>query len=86
MPFDEEFGMFMSYDYEELLQEFKGDVLSGEFKKDTVFIEREDRSDTTYSPIVDWYYSFDEVPKGVTVEKTTPQKVIDEMVKYNSMF
>lgn len=77
--------MFFSYDYETLLAEFIQDVNDGYFPRNAVYIEREELADYDYRPIVDWYYNLSNVPKNVVVEKTTPQKVLEEMMKYNSL-
>lgn len=48
----------ISYDYSEMIQEFKEDLEDGILKRDEIIqILRGDKINNLYSPIIDWYYS-----------------------------
>ncbi|MCW6681876.1 hypothetical protein NHG29_03205 [Aerococcaceae bacterium NML160702] len=68
-------GISVSYDYVDLLHEFQFD--QEHYIDGKVFVEREPRE--SYSPIIDWYYSMEQVPYGTKVELMTVKAVIAEM-------
>lgn len=80
-------GLNVSYDYYDLIQEIESDIeerLIGKF----LYIEREynkDLAPLNYSPIVDYYYTKDEVPKNCKCEKVEVVEVLKEMKKWNSI-
>lgn len=75
-------GIQISYDYNELIDEFLSDI-EERYITDTVYIERKESD--LYSPIVDWYYSMDQVPFGTKVELAHPEDVIAEMRQLNKI-
>lgn len=69
--------MKISYDYEEMIQELKEDVMDGVLSlTDTIQILRSDETfDDGYKPIIDWYYgdeSEDETQMKERYEKDKP--------------
>lgn len=75
--------MKYSYNYEELLEEIKGDIDEGLIgKNESIRIERE-KSLSGYKPIIDYFFKEDKV-EGV-YEVVNVQDVIKEMEKYNKI-
>ena len=74
-------GIRVSYDYTELLNEFKFD--QEHYIDGKVFVER--KQGELYNPIVDWYYSMEQVPHGTRVELMTAEAVIAEMEELNTL-
>lgn len=80
-------GLNISYDYTELIQEIKSDMKEGLFDK-YIYIERDynkSLSELNYKPIVDYYYSEDEIPENVGCDKAYVEDVLEEMEELNSI-
>ena len=77
-------GISVSFDYSELIDEFQSDMQEG-LLSDKVFVEREDHESGLYRPIADWYYSIEEVPKGVRTEVMNTSDVLAEMEELNAL-
>lgn len=80
-------GINVSYDYTELIQELESDIKEG-LTEEYIFIEREFNKDLeplNYKPIVDYYYTVDEIPKNVEYEKILTKEVLKEMKKWSSI-
>lgn len=80
-------GINVSYDYSELIQELESDIKEGLTDK-YIFIVREinkDLKSLNYKPIVDYYYSVDEIPEEELYEKALTKEVLKEMKKWNSI-
>lgn len=80
-------GINVCYDYSELIQEIESDIEEGLIDK-VIYIERDynkDLSKLNYKPIVDYYYSEDEIPENVGYEKRNVEDVISEMKEWNSI-
>jgi len=68
----------ISYDYEEMLNELKGDLEEGLItSNETIKIVRGEKLLNSYSPIIDYYYN-DNKPKE-SFEEVQVSKVIEEM-------
>ncbi len=77
--------MKISCNYQELIDELKYELDFGSLNLNSVIkIVREERPDTDYKPIVDWYYEYNE-PKEQTEEKTV-KYVLTEMIEMNKLF
>lgn len=82
-----------SYDYEDLIEEFKFDCLAfGISENDKIRVIREIRADLDiYYPIVDYFFENEKIEEddlfeGAVLEYMTAKSVLEEMEKYNSIF
>ncbi len=70
--------MKTSYDYSDLLAELREEVQDRILTlNDNIKIVREDRNDTKYRPIIDWYYEDDKPDENFELKKL--ELVIYEM-------
>lgn len=75
-------GKIISYDYGELIKEFKADMIEG-LLGEVCWIVRGDEQ-CGYRPITDYYYDLSESGQKVELAKT--QSVLDEMIEMNKLF
>lgn len=74
-----------SYDYSELLGELKSDAAEG-LTDDYIYIVRGDYIEAIgYSPIIDYYYTAEEIEEGDVAEKVLTSSAIAEMEKWNEI-
>jgi hypothetical protein len=75
-----------SYDYSELIEELEED-LAGGLIDDYLFIIRGDYNEALGKcPIIDYYYSQDEINDGDMAEKVLTEAVLNEMKQDNEIF
>lgn len=75
-----------SYDYSELIEELEED-LAGGLIDDYLFIIRGDYNEALGKcPIIDYYYSQDEIADGDMAEKALTEAVLNEMKQDNEIF
>lgn len=75
-----------SYDYSEFIEELEADIAEG-LTDDYLFIVRGDYNEALEKcPIVDYYYSQDEIADGDLAEKVSTIAVLNEMKQDNSIF
>ena len=72
-------GMNISFDYDDLIEEFKADMHEG-LLGDTCWIVRGEEQ-LGYKPIIDYFYDLSMVKEKVELAKT--QTVLDEMLEMN---
>ena len=81
---DEENYRF-SYDYSELIEDLEADIAEG-LTDDFIFIVRGEYNETLDKcPIIDYYYSQDEIEEGDMAEKLGVEAVLNEMKQDNSI-
>lgn len=72
-----------SYDYSELIEEIKTDMLEG-LLDEYIYIVRGDFIEAIgTSPIIDYYYSVDEIEEGIVAEKVRTSDVLVELEFFN---
>lgn len=82
---DEENYRF-SYDYSDLIEELEADIAEG-LTDDYLFIVRGDYNEAMEKcPIIDYYYSQDEINDGDMAEKVLTEAVLNEMKSDNEIF
>lgn len=75
-----------SYDYSDLIEELEVDIAEG-LTDDYLFIVRGDYNEAMEKcPIIDYYYSQDEINDGDMAEKALTEAVLNEMKQDNSIF
>ena len=75
-----------SYDYSELIEELEEDLAEG-LIDDYLFIVRGNYDEALEKcPIIDYYYSQDEINDGDMAEKVLTEAVLNEMKQDNSIF
>lgn len=77
--------MYISYDYEELIESVKCDIDNGKSFDDVVYIKRKKRP--LYNPIIDYEYDKEEFINkyGSDIEETTIDELLVEMNDRNSL-
>lgn len=74
-----------SYDYNDLIKELESDIAEG-LTEEYLYIIRGDYLETLYyKPIVDYYYTHEEIEEGDLAEKVKTQDVLSEMRRYNQL-
>lgn len=74
-----------SYDYNELIEELEADIAEG-LTDDYLFIVRGDYNEALEKcPIIDYYYSQDEIADGDMAEKLGVEAVLNEMKQDNAL-
>lgn len=74
-----------SYDYSELIQDLEADISEG-LTDDYLFIVRGDYNEALEKcPIIDYYYSKEEIEDGDLAEKVLTEAVLNEMKQDNSI-
>lgn len=72
-----------SYDYSELIQDLEADIAEG-LTDDYLFIVRGDYNEALEKcPIIDYYYSKEEIEDGDLAEKVLTEAVLNEMKQDN---
>ena len=75
-----------SYDYSELIEELEEDIAEG-LTGNYLFIVRGEYNEALEKcPIIDYYYSQDEINDGDMAEKVLTEAVLNEMKQDNSIF
>lgn len=75
-----------SYDYSDLIEELEADIAEG-LTDDYLFIVRGDYNEALEKcPIIDYYYSQDEIADGDMAEKLGVEAVLNEMKSDNEIF
>ena len=76
----------ISYDYSELIEELASDMLEG-LTDEYIYIVRGQFSEELGAcPIIDYYYSADEIDDSIIAEKARTTAVLAEMELYNRIF
>jgi hypothetical protein len=74
-----------SYDYSEFIEDLEADIAEG-LTDDFIFIVRGEYNEALDKcPIVDYYYSQDEIEEGDMAEKLGVEAVLNEMKQDNSI-
>lgn len=74
-----------SYDYSELIQDLEADIAEG-LTDDYLFIVRGDYNEALEKcPIIDYYYSKEEIEDGDLAEKVLTEAVLNEMKQDNAL-
>lgn len=74
-----------SYDYSELIEDLEADIAEG-LTDDFIFIVRGEYNETLDKcPIIDYYYSQDEIEEGDMAEKLGVEAVLNEMKQDDSI-
>lgn len=74
-----------SYDYSDLIEELEADIAEG-LTDDYLFIVRGDYNEALEKcPIIDYYYSQDEIADGYMAEKLGVEAVLNEMKQDNAL-
>lgn len=76
--------MSVSYDYTDLITEFKADIAEGLLQTRCYIVRGEPIED--YRPVIDYYYHLAAVAQGVKAELAKTKDVLAEMEKMNSLF
>ncbi|MBT9630270.1 hypothetical protein GPJ86_09515 [Streptococcus salivarius] len=75
-----------SYDYSDLIEELEADIAE-DLTDDYLFIVRGDYNEAMEKcPIIDYYYSQDEINDGDMAEKVLTEAVLNEMKSDNEIF
>ncbi|WP_418614285.1 hypothetical protein [Streptococcus vestibularis] len=75
-----------SYDYSELIEDLEADIAEG-LTDDYLFIVRGDYNEALEKcPIIDYFYSKEEIEDGDLAEKVLTEAVLNEMKQDNSIF
>ena len=75
-----------SYDYSDLLDEVLADKVEGLFDDYMYIVRGEWNELLECAPIINYYYSLDEVENNETVQKIPVEQAINEMEKFNKIF
>ena len=74
-----------SYDYSGLIADLEADITEG-LTDDYLFIVRGDYNEALEKcPIIDYFYSKEEIEDGNLAEKVLTEEVLNEMKQYNSI-
>jgi transcriptional regulator with XRE-family HTH domain len=74
-----------SYDYSELIEDLEADIAEG-LTDDYLFIVRGDYNEALEKcPIIDYYYSKEEIEDGDLAEKVLTEAVLNEMKQDNAL-
>jgi len=74
-----------SYDYSELIEDLEADIAEG-LTDDYLFIVRGDYNEALEKcPIIDYYYSKEEIEDGDLAEKVLTEAVLNEMKQDNAI-
>lgn len=74
-----------SYDYSDLIEELEADIAEG-LADDYLFIVRGDYNEALEKcPIIDYYYSKEEIEDGDMAEKVLTEAVLNEMKQDNAL-
>ena len=74
-----------SYDYSELIEDLEADIAEG-LTDDYLFIVRGDYNEALEKcPIIDYYYSKEEIEDGDMAEKVLTEAVLNEMKQDNAL-
>lgn len=75
-----------SYDYSDLIEELEADIDEG-LTDDYIYIVRGDYNEILDKcPIIDYYYTAEEIEEGDIAEKILTSSVLDEMKADNEIF
>lgn len=75
-----------SYDYSEFIEELEADIAEG-LTDDYLFIVRGDYNEALEKcPIIDYFYTKEEIEEGDMAEKLGVEAVLNEMKQDNSIF
>lgn len=75
-----------SYDYSDLIEELEADIAE-DLTDDYLFVVRGDYDEALEKcPIIDYYYTSEEIEEGDLAEKTLAASVLDEMKSDNEIF
>lgn len=75
-----------SYDYSELIEELEADIEEG-LTSDYIYIVRDDYNEMLEKcPIIDYYYTPEEIEEGDVAEKVLTSSVLAEMKADNEIF
>lgn len=75
-----------SYDYSELIEELESDIAEGLTSEYIYIIRGEYNEILDKSPIIDYYYTPEEIEEGDLAEKTLTESVLAEMKADNEIF
>lgn len=75
-----------SYDYSELIEELESDIVEGLTSEYIYIIRGEYNEILDKSPIIDYYYTPEEIEEGELAEKTLTESVLAEMKADNEIF
>jgi hypothetical protein len=77
----------ISYDYSEMIQEFKEDLEDGILKKDDIIqVLRGNKIYDLYSPVIDWYYSDKKVNEDLKIDITDTEQDILFKQEYKKQY
>lgn len=75
----------ISYDYSDLIEELEADMAEG-LTSDYIYIVRGDYIEAIdRKPIVDYYYTAEEISEGDFAEKVLTEQVLAEMKRFNDI-
>lgn len=75
----------ISYDYSDLIEELEADIAEG-LTDEYLYIVRGDYIEAIdQKPIVDYYYTSEEIKEGDFAEKVLTEQVLDEMKRFNDI-
>ncbi|MEK4984713.1 hypothetical protein NSQ85_06305 [Streptococcus sp. FSL L8-0526] len=75
-----------SYDYSDLIEELEEDIAEG-LVDEYIYVVRGDYNEALEKcPIIDYYYTSEEIEEGDLAEKTLTASVLAEMKKDNEIF
>lgn len=74
------------YDYSELIEELESDIVEGLTSEYIYIIRGEYNEILDKSPIIDYYYTPEEIEEGDLAEKTLTESVLAEMKADNEIF
>lgn len=75
-----------SYDYSDLIEELEEDIAEG-LTDEYIYVVRGDYNEALEKcPIIDYYYTSEEIEEGDLAEKTLTASVLAEMKKDNEIF
>ena len=75
-----------SYDYSDLIEELEADIAEG-LTSDYIYIVRGEYNEVMDKcPIIDYYYTPEEIDEGDVAEKVLTVSVLAEMKAYNEIF
>lgn len=75
----------ISYDYSDLIAELEADMAEG-LTDEYLYIVRGDYIEAIdQKPIVDYYYTAEEISEGDFAEKVLTEQVLDEMKRFNDI-
>lgn len=75
-----------SYDYSDLIEELEADIEEGLAGSYIYIVRGEYREEINCYPIIDYYYTAEEIEEGDIAEKVLTQSVLAEMKSLNEIF